>query len=319
MRVERDEKRSLLSTALRRDWTPGLCSVVMPAYNVEPFIRKSIESALAQTYGEVEVIVVNDGSTDGTSGAVDAYRDSIVYLEQPHRGVAAARNVGLRAARGGFLAFLDGDDYVEERAIQRCVDLLAARPEVGFVTTDAYLEKGEAHSETLYQRRESKFGRDDAFPDSNQLAAMVRANFTSIGVVVRRRLFESHGLFDERFSRCSDHDLWIRFLAGGEAIALVREPLLHIRYRPGSLRADHTGAYGARLSVLEKHASTVCRYPRGMGRECWQLAKRALAAGDRRIARQLLLAAARDRDLRPTARFKSLARALVPDGLAVAA
>ncbi len=90
----------------------ALCSVIVPAFNVQAFIVEAVESALSQTYAELEVIVVNDGSTDETARVLEPFRDRITYVEQPNRGLGAARNRALREARGELIALLDGDDVM---------------------------------------------------------------------------------------------------------------------------------------------------------------------------------------------------------------
>jgi hypothetical protein len=116
--------------------TPGLVSVVIPTYNRAHLIGAAIESALDQTYEPIEIVVADDGSTDGTADAVAAYGSRVHYHRQANAGVSAARNLGLRHARGEFIAFLDSDDRWHPWKIAAQVAVLAQRSEVGMVWTD---------------------------------------------------------------------------------------------------------------------------------------------------------------------------------------
>jgi glycosyltransferase involved in cell wall biosynthesis len=105
-----------------------LVSVVIPSYNMEAFTPQTVESVLAQDYPSVEVIVVDDGSTDGSVGALKRFGERIRLIEQKNSGACAARNRGLQECRGEFVAFLDCDDLWEPRKLTRCVETLLARP-----------------------------------------------------------------------------------------------------------------------------------------------------------------------------------------------
>ena len=104
-------------------------SIIVPAYNVGPYIAETLDSALAQTRRDFEVIVVNDGSTDDTEARIAPYRDRIVYLRHENRGVMATRNAGLGAARGAYIALLDGDDLWEPRFLEVLAGMLDADPD----------------------------------------------------------------------------------------------------------------------------------------------------------------------------------------------
>lgn len=108
----------------------GLVSVIIPAFNAERCLRDAVDSAFNQTYAPIEVIVVNDGSSDATAEVAAGYGERIVYLEQGNRGQGAARNAGLRVARGEFVAFLDADDYWKSTFVQTCVEFLRSHPDV---------------------------------------------------------------------------------------------------------------------------------------------------------------------------------------------
>jgi glycosyltransferase involved in cell wall biosynthesis len=113
-----------------------LVTTIIPAFNAERFIDEAVESALAQTYTGIEVIVVDDGSTDGTAHRLAKYGSRIRCVHQENRGPAAARNHGIRLASGSLIAFLDADDVWMREKIERQVEFSRARPEYGIITTD---------------------------------------------------------------------------------------------------------------------------------------------------------------------------------------
>ena len=115
-------------------------SVIIPAYNVEYSLNHCIESVLAQNPKPKEIIVINDGSTDNTAKVAKSYRDKITYIEQENLGQGAARNAGLKIAKGEFIAFLDADDYWLPGFLITCVDFLIKNPKAAAVNT-AYIIK----------------------------------------------------------------------------------------------------------------------------------------------------------------------------------
>src|SRR4030088_81439 len=117
-----------------------LVSVVMPAYNVAWCIGRAVDSVLAQDFRPCELIVVNDGSTDGTGALLESYGAAITVINQENRGMSAARNAGIRRARGTYVAFLDADDWWLAGKLSRQVELMRGRPEIGFSSTTVRLE-----------------------------------------------------------------------------------------------------------------------------------------------------------------------------------
>ncbi len=121
-----------------------LVSIIIPTYNYGRYLGKALESCFKQTYSPLEVIVVDDGSTDDTKEIVRGYGSRIVFIRQENSGVSAARNKGLEVAKGELITFLDADDYMPEDAIQTRVEALTAHPEAGAVATESYSKKGES-------------------------------------------------------------------------------------------------------------------------------------------------------------------------------
>ena len=125
-------------------------SVIIPAFNAGWCVRKAIDSVLAQDYADSEVIVVNDGSTDDTAAVLASYGSAIRLIDQPNGGMSNARNAGIRAARGEFLAFLDSDDWWLPGKLTQQVELLRRHPELGFCSCAARVEDMEGRLLNLW-------------------------------------------------------------------------------------------------------------------------------------------------------------------------
>lgn len=285
------------------------CSVLIPAFNVEGYIAQAVESALAQTHPDSEVIVVNDGSTDGTAAAVAPYRDRIVYVEQENRGLAGARNRALEEATGEYIALLDADDVFLPNRLERMLAYLKAHPEFGFATSDAFvIYEDRPSTDTFYGRlpRRRRFRADD------QPYWIVQYNFIFIMAVVRRALFERHGTFDESLRTCEDWDLWMRFIASGKRAGLVDEPLGHYRLRSGSLSYDRNQVYTDVLTILERCRARPEPTPGAAGRIDLLKAAQALDRGEHAQAAGFFRSAARDPTLRWRTRLEARAAAALP-------
>ncbi len=261
-----------------------LCSVLIPAFNVERYIGEAVESALAQTYRPLEVVIVNDGSTDGTHDAVAPYlsEPEVVYVEQANRGLAGARNSGLAASRGALVALLDGDDVWMPDRLDRCIAKLLDEPSLGWVTSDTYLLEHGVRTD----RRYYDYADGTIAPD-HQLDEIARRNFIFVGAVIRRVLFDRYGAFDESQRRAEDYDLWIRFMLGGERVGFVEDALGWYRLRSDSLSSNSVAQWEAHLDVLERHLPALeAQGAHGDAVACSALVRRLSQRGDRRGAAQ---------------------------------
>ncbi|MBI3299551.1 MAG: glycosyltransferase [Elusimicrobia bacterium] len=218
-----------------------LVSVVIPAFNAERWVPAALESVLAQDYAPLEVIVVDDGSKDGTGAAVARFGDRVRYVRQANSGVCQARNRGAREARGKLVAFLDADDVWLPGKLKAQAARFAARPGLATCFTGTVAFDEATGRETLLAYRLS--------PD---LVADLLLHCTIIGnsstVMVRREVFERVGGFDPALSNCADWDMWIR-LAGAGPVDLVPEP--YVRYRL------HHGSMSTSVRLLEKDTLTL--------------------------------------------------------------
>ncbi|MCC7418343.1 MAG: glycosyltransferase [Acidobacteria bacterium] len=211
--------------------SPPRVSVVIPNYNCGRFIADAIGSVLAQTMDDLEVIVVDDGSTDGSAAALRPFGDRVRLFEQPNRGVSTARNRGIGESRGEFVAFLDADDLWHPEKLEKQLPRFA-NPEVGLV-----------HCAVEYvDERERPLGTNFTGRSGRVLEPIVLLQGTVVlaggsTAVVRREAFDRVGLFDREMSTAADWDMWRRIACAYE-IDMVREPLMRYRLRPGSMHRN---------------------------------------------------------------------------------
>lgn len=262
--------------------TEPTVSVVVPAYNAAAFVRRAVDSVLAQTWADCELLVVDDGSTDGTLDVLAAYRDRLRVLTQANAGPAAARNHGLRAARGRYVAFLDADDWWLPAKLERQVELLESRPEIGFCSTATRVvtEAGDPAGDWPCA------GIDGSLLETLFVRSAAVSGSTS-GVLARRELLMDVGGFDEALRGFEDPDLWIR-LAARTGYACIPEPLTVVVRTPGSVSSHLPRMRAATLASFRKNRALLAPARRGA---YWRgacagaltdYAKMAWRAGDRR-------------------------------------
>lgn len=219
-----------------------LVSVVIPTYNRVEYCRAAVRSAIAQTYRPVEVVVVDDGSTDETPEVFASARDPVVYVRQANSERAAARNRGVAEAKGDYVAFLDSDDFWEPRHIERSVELLAAHPRAAL-----------AFGRAVYTTERGTPVREAPSPDlkrglvesSASIAAISRdfIPFPLSSVVARREiLLEKRFNEDGLLQRSEDWELWAHIAARHPVVA-TGYPSTFLRMHEGntSQDADRTG------------------------------------------------------------------------------
>jgi Glycosyl transferase family 2 len=218
-------------------------SILTPAYQAASSIVECVESALAQTTPAHQVIVVDDGSTDGTSEELERYLPRITYVRQENRGTAAALNAGLKVATGEFVSILDADDVYEPERIEALTELAAARPDLDVLMTDAYLEvEGEVVG---------RFSEHTPFAVDDQQLAILERCFVAWPAVRLRAIAEAGG-FDESLRIAHDWECWIRLLHAGCRAGAVDEPLLRYRIAgAASLTDNRVAALLDRVRALE--------------------------------------------------------------------
>jgi glycosyltransferase involved in cell wall biosynthesis len=192
-------------------------SVIIPTFNRRALVGEAVASVLAQRGTDFELIVVDDGSTDGTEAALAPLRERLRYLGQRNRGVSAARNAGARSAGGAWLAFLDSDDLWLPDKLDAQLAYVREHPEARICQTgEIWVRNGVRVNPCAHHRK----------PEGDVFEASLRRCLVSpSAVMLRRDLFEAAGGFDEGLPACEDYDLWLR-LARTNRVALIDRPLV---------------------------------------------------------------------------------------------
>jgi len=226
-------------------------SIIIPAYNASAYIADALNSALAQKFTNYEIVVINDGSPDTAhlENVLAPFMDRIVYLRQENQGLAGARNAGIRAARGKYIAPLDADDTWNPDFLAAQIAVLEADPTIDVLYADARIfgqvpEAGRTVMELCPSAGEVTF----------ESLVTRRCTVHICVTVCRREALGREGLFDATLRRCEDIDMWLRITAGGGRIAYQRRVLGNYRRRPDSLSADTARLLEAFLTVLAKAA-----------------------------------------------------------------
>jgi glycosyltransferase involved in cell wall biosynthesis len=188
-------------------------SVVIPVYNGEAFIANAIDSVLRQSVQPLEIIVVNDGSKDRTAEKLAAFGDRIKLISIPNGGVSNARNKGIEASSGDFIAFLDADDVWYDNKLKRQLEIFERYPDVGFCCCDFEFADTKTNS-TINHFGKYKDTAGIIFDQPLPLAldALVSSNFvgTCSNVMIKNGVLDKTGLFDVNYKQAEDYDLWLR-------------------------------------------------------------------------------------------------------------
>ncbi len=208
-------------------------SVVIPVYNAEKYIVRAVESVLAQSYKKTEIIIIDDGSSDNSKKALTPYINSktLSYFYQENKGAAAARNQGIRKAKGVYVALLDQDDEWASSKLDKQIKLLEENLEVGLVTCGSVVIEPCGKKQIRFPL---------VFPERNKMIKALTLKNVVGGcsvVVVKKECFDKVGYFDETLKVCDDWDLWFR-IAENFLIATVNEPLIKYYVLPDSLSSS---------------------------------------------------------------------------------
>jgi glycosyltransferase involved in cell wall biosynthesis len=202
---------------MKRPPSPPLVSVITPTHNRAWCIQRAVESILAQTFRDFELIVVDDGSSDDTASRLASYGDGLLLIRQSHQGVSAARNTGIAAARGRWIALLDSDDYWLPAKLAAQVDWLADHPDYEICQTEEiWIRNGQRVNPKKRHRKLGGYIFEHCLP-----LCLVSPS----AVMIARSLLEAVGGFDESLPACEDYDLWLR-IACRHPIGLVDQPLI---------------------------------------------------------------------------------------------
>jgi glycosyltransferase involved in cell wall biosynthesis len=317
-----------------------LVTVAIPAYNAAGTLAETLESVFAQTYPNVEVVVVDDGSKDATAAVLERYAGRVVAIRTHNRGLAAARNTGLSRASGTHVALLDADDLCEPDRLRVQVDFLEAHPDLVLCSSDfsAFSAEGEvskSHLARYYSMVRqapagvaSLYGRTDLLGGvrtywGDVYEHLVAGNFVHPPTILfRRSLLQRAGGFDERLLNACDWDWLIRVGRVGP-IGFIDRPLLRYRLSPSQMSGSRNRAAAAQeivqvMTRLEERDPVLYRRRKGELRrliaECYLDAADAHADTDLRKTLENLWQSARYAPPKP-ASVKVLAKGLLPQRL----
>lgn len=234
--------------------SPGFVSVIIPSYNCAEFICEAVESAIAQTYADIEIIVVDSGS-DGTRELLARYSERIQYIYQSPQGLSAARNLAIRQAKGEWIALLDADDVWHPEKTELQLRAAARLPGCALVSSAA--------SHAMPPMLEPE-------PQARELSVTDFLLSTPIGpsgTLLRRDALDAAGMFDESLPFVEDRDMWLRMAARFPCL-FVDSPCWWHRKRAGQMSRDAIGNHAAYKRVLRKFLAEQPAYRR-MRRAAW--------------------------------------------------
>lgn len=221
-------------------------SVITPAFNAAPWIAESIQSVLNQTHADLELIVVNDGSTDQTAEIVSRFDDKrIHYISQNNRGLAAARNRGLKHATGQYVGFLDADDLWNSTMLESTVEYLTQFEHLAIVRT-GYTLIGPS-GENLTSRPHWGPWTHDVLEN-----LIINNVFVPHAALVRKKCLDAVGFFDESLRANEDWDLWLRLAASKAQFGFIDRPLAQYRRHANNMTLDYDRMRSSAIAVLDK-------------------------------------------------------------------
>lgn len=220
-------------------------SVIIPAYNAERFVKAAIDSVLAQTFQDFEILVVDDGSTDETKNILAQYGDKIRYLYKDNGGVSKARNYGIERAEGKYVAFLDADDVWLPEKLEKQFALLESNPSYGLCYSAT-----ERVDENLAHKKYIEANEYEDYCEALLLNLNIVAGSCSSAMVKREVLLQTSG-FDAQFSTCADWEFWLRLSLLTKFVPLP-EYLVKYREVTGSMSSNPYVSKKDTLGVLYK-------------------------------------------------------------------
>ena len=232
------------------DHTP-LVSVVIPAYNAAAYLPATLDSVLAQTFSNYEIIVINDGSPDTPEleKVLQPYFGKIRYIKQENRGPSSARNTGIQATRGQYVAFLDSDDIWLPKHLANQMAMFASDPSLGLVYANGVQIRDDRPVGVSFDRT------PQSLPVNFDSLLREQSTVNTSSAVVSREALAEAGMFDEQFRRCEDYDLWLRLAAAGVRMTFTRE--IQIAHRPANgLAASGDLMKQALIAVYQKTLAT---------------------------------------------------------------
>lgn len=226
---------------------PPIISVIIPTYNREKYVVEAVQSVLVQSQKNIEIVVVDDGSTDNTGKifADNNYESIVRYYYKPNAGAAAARNFGIKQARGEFIAFLDSDDLLINESLTLQLNRLQSNPRIGLVHGN-FSKISDTHQNLGV--RETSYFKGEIYPD---MLSHWSGGIATPTVMVPARVLQETGGFDEELGLGEDIDMWRR-IARKYEFDHIPQVLATVRSHSGNISGDRFGGAEALHKVLEK-------------------------------------------------------------------
>jgi glycosyltransferase involved in cell wall biosynthesis len=249
----------------------SMVSVIIPVYNSAQCISRAIDSVLAQTVTDYEIIIVDDGSTDNTTDVIRQYGSKVNYIHQDNAGVSVARNVGIAAAKGQWIAFLDADDEWLPSKLEMQMELLTRNPDLRWCGSNRYQSDGKRRATVVNAEAIEEALREDGCFENYFIAA--RQGLCTVQasvVVIQRCIFERLGGFEPGRVHAEDFDMWLRIGHNYPKIGFIAEPLvvMHLDVanpeftarRLGSKRGENERVIVARHLKLARELGTFSEF-----------------------------------------------------------
>jgi glycosyltransferase involved in cell wall biosynthesis len=240
-------------------------SVIIPTYNRASMVIEAVESVLNQTYKDIELIVVDDGSTDNTEDVLRPYFGRITYIKQENRGNAAARNMGLKEAKGELIAFNDSDDLWVEDKLEKEVRYLEEHPDVDMVCGNGIIfgnTKDAGRLVISQSRAESLERKGISIKD-----IFMKSTIRTPTVVIRKMVIDALGGFDGNLRVCVDGDFSLRLLGGGYKATFINDVFFKLRKHDDNLSADREQRLLHSIKIIKKLLSEKPELEGIIGRE----------------------------------------------------
>ena len=219
-------------------------SVVIPSYNRKDFLKRSIDSAINQTKKPLEIIVVDDGSTDGTEAMIKSDYDFVKFIKQKNKGVSAARNIGIKVSIGEWICFLDSDDEWKKDKLEKQINAMKSNPGYKFFhSNEIWIKNGLRINQ---KKKHKKYG-GDIFDKCLDICRISPSS-----VMIDKTVFDEVGTFNEDLVVCEDYELWLR-ICDKYRVFFIDEPLI-IKY------GGHQGQLSYSIESIENHRIKALEY-----------------------------------------------------------
>ncbi len=245
-------------------------SVIIPAYNGAKYIKKTLSSVFNQTFKDFEVIAIDDGSQDQTKKILKNYGKKIRYIYQENKGTAAARNTGIKAAKGEYIAFLDQDDLWLPQKLEEQVKILDKKPKVGLVFCGSFL----LNEGRLVGFFHARLSITSAIPAKDIFNQLIEENFIpTLTVLLRKEAFDKLGLLREDLVGTDDHEMWLRVAEYGYRFEAVRKNLAIYRIHPEAQSRKFKNMYQNTAKIYDQ-LSKKYKFDRVQGKRIREAKKR---------------------------------------------